>query len=79
MTIVRYMLIQEGKWSIQVVADDTDIFILLVYYCWKWCLQSRNIYIHMMKSEGSIIDINASTIQLGVQCRDLLAMHALSD
>ena len=68
---------QEGKLSIQVVADDTDIFIILVYYCWKWCLQSRNIYIYIW-SDGSIIDINASTIQLDVQCRDLLAMHALS-
>ena len=34
-TIIRYlyMFIQEGKMSIQVLADDTDIFILLVYYC----------------------------------------------
>ena len=35
-------------------------------------------YIYLYISDGSIIDINASTIQLGVQCRDLLAMHALS-
>ena len=32
----------------------------------------------MMKYDGSIIDINTSTIQLGVHCRDLLAMNALS-
>ena len=81
-TIIRYlyMIIQEGQMSIQVVADDTDIFILLVFYCCKCCLQSRNISVHVMKSDGSIIDINASrsTIQLGVQCRDFLAMHVLA-
>ena len=32
----------------------------------------------MMKSDGSIVDINASTIQLGVQCRGCVSVNACS-
>ena len=36
--IIRYVkqFIHEGKKHIQIQADDTDIFILLVYFCHIW-------------------------------------------
>ncbi len=30
---VNFLITEQGKKHIEVVADDTDIFVLLVYYC----------------------------------------------
>ena len=67
-------LIEPDK-HIQVVADDTDIFALLVFFCGKW---QHAVQLSMKKSDGRVIDINATTDQLGRKSSHLLAVHALS-
>ena len=57
------------------VADDNDIFALLCNYFWKWKL---DISITMKKSDESVIDIDASALQLGDKYKDILAVHALA-
>ncbi|MES9884700.1 MAG: hypothetical protein ABW185_27970 [Sedimenticola sp.] len=68
-------LIEEGHERIQIVSDDTDIFALLVFFCWKWKSTSQ---ISMKKGDGRVIDINATAEKLGAKSSQLLALHALS-
>ena len=70
--------IKGGKKELEVIASDTDIFLLLLYYCWKRHLDKKQINITMKKSDGLVININASAAQLGEKCLDILAMHALT-
>ncbi len=76
--IINYILLvmHQNKKSIQVVADDNDIFALLCHFIWKW--KRDNVSITMTTYDGSVIDINASSLQLGEECKDLLAVHALT-
>ena len=62
--IIRYFksLIIKGHKHIQVVADDTDIFTLLVYFCWKWQYSAQ---ISRRKSDGRVVDITATAEKLG--------------
>ncbi len=62
--IISYMqfLIHEQKQSVQVIADDTDIFVLFVYFSWKW---QAGVQITMKKSCGQVIDFNATAPKLG--------------
>jgi hypothetical protein len=73
---VKALIIQEHK-HIQVVADDTDIFALLVFFCWKWKGQ-YTAQISMRKSDGRVIDINATAKKLGHKSLQLLAVHAIT-
>lgn len=57
---------------IQVVADDTDTFVMLVFFCCKWGCSSK---LSMKKSDGQVIDINATAKQLGD--KSLQAMPSL--
>ena len=54
----------------QVLADDADIFVLLVEFIWYYKLLA---YISMRK----IIYIAATVVKLGNKCSDLLPVHAL--
>ncbi len=76
--IIAYLnlLIQQGKKTIQVNADDNDIFVLLVFFVWKW--KRPDIFIQMKKFDGTMIDINKSANKLGDACCGLLAAHALT-
>ena len=60
---------------IQVLADDTDIFVLLVYFVWLYKPAAQ---VLMRKYNGKVIDINATVYKLGDKSCDLLALHALS-
>lgn len=74
--IISYLLtLLPEKRHIQVLADDTDIFVLLVYFVW---LVKPSSQVTMRKYSGEIIDINATTLELKSKCYDLLALHALS-
>ena len=57
------------------VADDTDIFVLLVFFFWVY---KPAVQVSMRKYDGKIIDISATALKLGDKCFDLLAVHALS-
>ena len=65
----------EGKKEIQILADDTDVFVLLMHWFHKHCLNSL---VTLRKFDGQIIDINVSFEMLGDPCANLLAMHALT-
>ncbi len=64
-----------GKKTIRVLSDDTDVFVLLVYWVWKNQIQSR---VHMERWDHTILDINATCANLGDKCGQLLGAHALS-
>ncbi len=76
-TMVSYVLdaTRHGKSIVQIVSDDTDVFLLLVYWVYKASIQAK---IRMERWDGMILDINATCANLGPKCLQLLGMHALS-
>ncbi len=75
-TLISYML-QEAQAevpTIRILSDDTDIFVLLVYWAWKANVKSAV----QMKWDDIILDINATVRTLSDKCQGLLGMHALS-
>lgn len=70
-----FFMLMTGVNHVQVRCDDTDIFILLLYYCWN---QKPIARITMKKFDGTVININESSKQLGEKCKDILALHALT-
>ena len=60
---------------IRVLSDDTDVFILLVYWVY---LEGLQCMVQMEQWDGTVLDINATCADLGPKCLQLLGMHALS-
>lgn len=75
--LISYTLemVKTGKSDIQIISDDTDVFILLLFFFWKHKLSCN---ISMQKFNGEVININASASNLGDKCSQLLAFHALT-
>jgi len=74
--IISYLLkLSPQRKHIQILADDTDIFVLLVFFCWVYKPAAQ---VSMRKYDGKLIDITATALKLGDKCFDLLAVHALS-
>ena len=69
--IIAYMLeqINKGIKHIQITADDTDIFVLAVYFLHKYNLK---VNIVMKKNNGRFIDINSSAESLGTKWHSML-------
>ena len=59
-----------------IICNFTYIVVNKCHFFWKWKLD--NVCITMKKSDGSVIDINALALQLGEECKYLLAVHALT-
>jgi hypothetical protein len=77
-TIVAYLLqIAEKEKVIRILSDDTDIFILLLYWTWKAELH-QTCTVQMEKWDGTVLNINQSCMRLQDKCLLLLGMHALS-
>ena len=57
------------------LSDDTDVFVLLVYWCKKADVLCA---LQMERWNGSVLDINTTVTALGDKCRGLLGRHALS-
>ena len=75
-TIVSYMLkFAEKGVTILILSNDTDVFVLLVYWCWKAKVEA---HVLMERWDRSVLDINNTVIALGVKCKGLLGTHALS-
>jgi hypothetical protein len=76
-TMVSYVLesARNGKKVIRVLSDDTDVFILLVYWIYREHLESK---VQMERWDGTVLDINSTCINLGPKCLQLLGMHALT-
>ena len=76
-TIISY-LFQAADAGCQILSDDNDILVLLVYWTWHYDLQFR-IVVQMEKWDGIILDINAICANLGdTVCSQLLGAHTLS-
>ncbi|MES9884496.1 MAG: hypothetical protein ABW185_26930, partial [Sedimenticola sp.] len=75
--IISYVLslIRQKYEHIQIVSDDTDVFALLVFFCWKW---HCTVQLSMKKSDGRLIDINATAENLGSKSTQLLGVHAIT-
>jgi len=74
--IISYLLkLSPQRKHIQILADDTDIFVLLVFFFWVYKPAAQ---VSMRKYDGKVIDIKATALKLGDKCFDLLAVHALS-
>ncbi|MCG7883058.1 MAG: hypothetical protein JAY96_15870 [Candidatus Thiodiazotropha endolucinida] len=76
-TMVSFVLeaAKSGQGVIRVLSDDTDVFVLLVYWVNRANLQCK---VQMERWDGSVLDINATCAGLGQKCLQLPAMHALS-
>ena len=75
--MISYVLkaAKEGKESIRVVSDDTDVFLLLVYWVWKSDIEMT---VQMQKWNGEVLNINSTVKSLGTRCKSILGAHALS-
>ena len=74
--IISYLLqICPHHKHVQVLADDADIFVMLVYFIWYYKALAC---ISMRKYNGKIIDITTTVAKLGNKCSDILRVHALS-
>lgn len=78
-TMISYLLeaARSGKNVIRVLSDDTDVFVLLVYWVFRAGL-TMSCTVQMERWDGTVLDINATCNKLGPKCLQLLAMHALS-
>ena len=79
-TIISYMLqaADDGCHVVRVLSDDTDIFVLLVYWTWRCDLQDR-LAVQMEKWDGVVLDVNATCAHMGsTVCSQLLGAHAIT-
>ena len=66
---------KSGAPSIRILSDETDVFVLLVYWVWKG---GTTTFVQMEKWDKTLLDINATVNTLGQKCGSLLGMHAMS-
>ena len=76
-TIISYLLeaVKNGKNIVRVISDDTDVFVLLIYWVWRLQMTAR---VQLDRWCGAILNINESSSLLGAKSLQLLGMHALS-
>ena len=77
-TLCSYMLkpVAEGAQTIRILSDDTDVFVLLVYWTSRMQVVAK---IQMEKWNGDVLHINETVQRLGPRkCSQLLGIHALS-
>ena len=76
-TLCSYMLkaAASSAKTVRIVCDDTDVFVLLVYWTWRKTIRKN---IQMEKWDGTVLDIHATVVKLGDKCGQLSGMHALS-
>ena len=68
--------VAEGAQTIRILSDDTDVFVLLVYWTSRMQVVAK---IQMEKWNGDVLDINEIVQRLGPRkCSQLLGIHALS-
>ena len=76
-TMISYLLMaaEFGSRVIRILSDDTDVFVMLVYWVYRHDIQAT---VQMEKWDGTILDINATCVELGPKCLQLLGMHYLT-
>ena len=65
-TIISYVLqaVGEGKNVVRVFCDDTDVFVLLVFWMWRNQLVDT-CQVQIERWDGTVPDINQTCIKLG--------------
>ena len=79
-TIISYLFqaADAGRGVVRIISDDSDVFVLLVYWTWHYGLRDR-ISVQMEKWDGVVLDINATCANLGdTLCSQLLGAHAIT-
>ena len=78
-TIISYVLqaVGDGKNVGRVLRDDTDVFVLLVFWMWMNQLVDK-CQRQMERCDGAVLNINQTCTKLGSKCLQLLGMHALT-
>ena len=61
--------------TVRIVCDDTDVFVLLVYWTWRKTIRKN---IQMEKWDGMVLGVHATVVKLGDKCGQLPGMDALS-
>ena len=76
-TMISYVLDANDKGAsvIRVVSDDTDVFVLLVYWVYKRQIQSA---VQMEKWDGTVLSINDTCANIGAKSLELLCLHYLT-
>ena len=76
-TMIAYLLqgAESGTSVIRILTDDTDIFVLVLYWVWKMHLHST-VQMERWQRGGDII--NATCVLLGSKCLQFPGMHAIS-
>lgn len=76
-TMISYLLLsaQCNARVIRILSDDTDVFVLLVYWVYRNKIQAT---VQMERWDGTVWDINATCAQLGSKCLQILGMHYLT-
>jgi len=64
-----------AKKVICVLSDDTDMFVLLVYWVFRQQLACK---VQMEHWDETVLDINSTCADLGPKSLQLLGMHALT-
>ena len=56
-TLISYMLqaVETGAPVVRILSDDTDVFVLLVYWVWKSVVKAK---VQIEKWDGTLWDIN---------------------
>ena len=75
----------DGRHVVRVISDDTDIFVLLVFWTWRCDLHDRlavqmekwdGVHISFKtKSESVVLDVNATCAHLGSTVCSQLLVH----
>ena len=67
----------DGCHVVRILSDDSDIFVLLVYWTWRYDLQGH-VAVRLDKWDATVLDI-ATCADLGdAECSQLLGAHALT-
>ena len=66
-TMISYVLqaANHGRSVIRVLSDDTDVFVLLVYWVRQASLKCK---VQMERWDGTVLDINSTCTDLGPKC-----------
>ena len=74
-TIISYVLqaVGDGKNVVRVLCDDTDVFVLLVFWMWRKQLVDK-CQMQMKRWDGAVLNINQTWTKLGSKCLQLLGM-----
>ena len=78
-TIISYVLqaVGEGNNVVGVLCDDTDVFMLLVFWMWMNQLVDK-CQMQMDRCDGAVLNINQTCTALGSKCLQLLEMLPLT-